>query len=60
MARPIKDPKAGVAVKISPCNARNVIQITKKTKRTFSSEVNFELEEYATRIRKLRGHKPQE
>jgi hypothetical protein len=45
MSRPIKDPKHGVAVKILPCNARKVIQVIKKTKRSFASEVNVAVEE---------------
>lgn len=47
MSRPIKNVKAGVAVKISPCNAGKVAQIIKRTKRTFASEVNMAVEEYA-------------
>ena len=47
MARKIKNPKVGVAVKINPCNARKVIKIIKKTHRTFATEVNVGVEEYA-------------
>ncbi len=47
MGRPITDAKKGVAVKINPANAKKIIKITRKTHRTFASEVNVGVEEYA-------------
>jgi len=41
------DPKKGVGVKISGKNAVKIIKITSKTHRTFASEVNVGIEEYA-------------
>ncbi len=43
----MSDPKKGVGVKISGKNAVKIIRITKKTHRTFASEVNVGVEEYA-------------
>ncbi len=47
MARPIRDAKMGVAVKINPKNSKKILRITSKTHRTFASEVNVGVEEYA-------------
>ncbi len=41
------DPSKGVGVKISGKNAKKIIKITRKTHRTFASEVNVGVEEYA-------------
>ncbi len=47
MARPIKNKKRGVTVKINHDTSEKVIQITDKTKRSFSAEVNIAVDEYA-------------
>lgn len=47
MARKITDPKKGVAVRITPDNSKKVIKVIEKTHRTFASEVNVAVEEYA-------------
>ncbi len=47
MGRQITDAAKGVAVKINPANAKKIIKITRKTHRTFASEVNVGVEEYA-------------
>lgn len=47
MARKITDAKKGVSVKIEGKNAVKVLKITEKTHRTFASEVNVGIEEYA-------------
>ena len=41
------NPKKGVGVKISGKNSLKIIEITKKTHRTFTTEVNLGIEEYA-------------
>jgi len=41
------NPKKGVGVKISGKNAVKIIKITNKTHRTFATEVNIGVEEYA-------------
>ena len=47
MARPIKNAESGVAVKINPKNSKKILKITSKTHRTFATEVNLGVEEYA-------------
>ena len=47
MARKITNVKKGVAVKISGRNAQKVLKVIDKTRRTFASEVNIGIEEYA-------------
>ena len=47
MAQKIKDAKKGVAVKISGRNAQKMLKVIDKTHRTFASEVNVAVEEYA-------------
>ena len=47
MARPVKNVESGVAVKINPKNSKKILRITSKTHRTFASEVNVGVEEYA-------------
>lgn len=47
MARPVKNVECGVAVKINPKNSKKILKITKKTHRTFASEVNVGVEQYA-------------
>ncbi len=55
MARPIKNVESGVAVKINPKNSKKIIKITKKTHRTFATEVNIGVENYAdSKIHKYR------
>lgn len=49
MAQKIKDAKKGVAVKIIGRNAQKVLKVIDKTRRTFASEVNIGIEEYADR-----------
>ncbi len=46
VAQRIKDAKKGVMVKISPSNSKKIVRITEKSRRTFSTEVNFVIEEY--------------
>jgi len=55
MAKPIKNPKKGVAVKINPQNSKKILKITDKTHRTFATEVNLGVEEYADK--KIREYK---
>lgn len=47
VARQITNPRKGVSVKIDGKNAQKIIKITKKTHRTFATEVNIGVEEYA-------------
>lgn len=47
MARKITDAKKGVSVKISGQNSRKILKVIDKTHRTFASEVNVGIEEYA-------------
>ena len=47
MARPIKNKRSGVTVKIRHDTAKKVIEVIDKTHRSFSSEVNMAVEEYA-------------
>ncbi len=47
MGRKIKNAKSGVAVKINPENSRKIVKVIEKTHRTFVSEVNVAVEEYA-------------
>ena len=47
MANKMTDPKKGVGVKITGKNAEKIIKIIKKTHRTFATEVNLGVEEYA-------------
>lgn len=47
MARKITNAKKGVSVKIEGKNALKILKITDKTHRTFASEVNVGIEEYA-------------
>ena len=47
MARPIKNKKRGVTVKINHDTSEKVIQVIDITKRSFSAEVNVAVEEYA-------------
>ncbi len=54
MARPIKNAKSGVAVKINPKNSKKVIRITDKTHRTFATEVNLAVEEYDPKVIKYK------
>ncbi len=55
MARPVKNVESGVAVKINPKNSKKILRITSKTHRTFASEVNVGVEEYADK--KIRHYK---
>ncbi len=55
MARPVKNVESGVAVKINPKNSKKILRITSKTHRTFASEVNVGVEEYADK--KIRNYK---
>ena len=55
MARPIKNAESGVAVKINPKNSKKILKITSKTHRTFATEVNLGVEEYADK--KIRYYK---
>ncbi len=54
MARPIKDTKKGVAVKINASNSKKIVRITDKTHRTFATEVNLAVEEYDPKVIKYR------
>ena len=57
MAQKIKNPKDGVAVKISGRNALKVLRVTDKTRRTFASEVNIGIEDYTDRkIAEFKGN----
>ena len=47
VAQKIKDAKKGVAVKISGRNAQKMLKVIDKPRRTFASEVNIGIEEYA-------------
>jgi hypothetical protein len=47
MPNKVKNLGTGVMVKINPSNSKKVVRITKKTHRTFASEVNLGVEEYA-------------
>ena len=47
MARKITNAKKGVSVKIEGKNALKVLKVIDKTHRTFASEVNVAVEEYA-------------
>ena len=47
MARKITNAKKGVSVKIEGKNAIKVLKVIDKTHRTFASEVNVAVEEYA-------------
>lgn len=47
MARKITNAKKGVSVKIEGKNAVKVLKVINKTHRTFASEVNVAVEEYA-------------
>ncbi len=51
----MSNPKKGVGVRISGKNAEKIIKITKKTNRTFATEVNIGVEEYADK--KIRHYK---
>ncbi len=50
MARPVKNVKFGVAVKINPKNSKKIVKITDKTRRTFATEVNLAVEEYDPKV----------
>ncbi len=54
MARKIKDVNAGVTVMINPANSKKLVRITKKTRRTFSTEVNIAVEDYDPKIVKYK------
>ncbi len=47
VANNMTNPSKGVGVRITGKNAKKIIKITKKTHRTFASEVNVGVEEYA-------------
>ena len=47
MARKITNAKKGVTVKIEGKNALKVLKVIDRTHRTFASEVNVAVEEYA-------------
>ena len=53
----MKDPKNGVGVLINGKTAIKLIQIIKKTRRTFTTEVNIAVEEYADRHELLTNKK---
>ena len=55
MARKITNAKKGVSVKIEGKNAIKVLKVIDKTHRTFASEVNVAVEEYADQ--KITEHK---
>ncbi len=55
MPQKVKNVKTGVAVKINPSNSAKIIKITSKTHRTFATEVNLGVEEYADK--KIRHYK---
>ncbi len=54
MARPVKNVKFGVAVKINPKNSKKIVKITDKTRRTFATEVNMAVEDYDPKVIKYR------
>lgn len=47
MPNKVKNVKTGVMVKVNPSNSKKIVRITSKTHRTFASEVNVGIEEYA-------------
>ena len=47
MPNKVKNLKTGVMVKINPSNSKKIVRLTGKTHRTFASEVNVAVEEYA-------------
>ncbi len=47
MARKITNAKKGVSVKIEGKNAVKILKVIDKTHRTFATEVNIGVEEYA-------------
>ena len=47
MPNKVKNLKTGVMVKINPSNSKKIVKLTGKTHRTFASEVNVAVEEYA-------------
>lgn len=48
MPQKIRNVNHGVTVRITPPNSRKIKHITDKTHRTFSTEVNLAVEEYAS------------
>lgn len=55
VARKITNAKKGVSVKIEGRNAVKILKVIDKTHRTFASEVNVGIEEYADeKIRKYK------
>ncbi len=56
MARPVKNVKFGVAVKINPKNSKKIVKITDKTRRTFATEVNIAVEVYHPKVVKYRDN----
>lgn len=47
MPRKLKNLATGIMVMINSANSRKIVKLIKKTRRTFATEVNVGVEEYA-------------